>query len=350
MQPKRCGGINRFLKCQASRLTEISLKTNDTMKITAIKYIVFLSFAVCIAACDKVDDLTKIPLESIEDVSINSNEIIVEVERDIQMGDYFDFMEKLVDTLNSTLPYTLTEHLLVHANSHIIDRLAATDYYTTKAKNQFIYDPSKIVILEKGEHIRIPAHREIQELIRNQTNTYIDINIPEYTLQIVQYDREIARFPVRVGQNKVRYWEVTKREEDLRTKHGEGYISWINKNPIYMNPVDAHTYTSTLRDDGQRTLLPQIPFLHPTINGHEYGQAIHPTTNPTTLGKAYSNGCVGVKEADAWRIYYHAPVGTKVKIRYDLIVCDEKGKTSILPDIYEYEIYTGSCATYINVD
>ncbi len=320
------------------------------MKITAIKCIAFLCIALCMAACDKVDDLSKTPLENIENVSVKHNKIVVEVERDIRMKDYFEFMEKLVATLNSALPYELTEHLLVHANPWIIDRLAHTDYYYTKAQNQFIYDPSQIVIFGKGERIRIPAHRETQQLIRDQKNTYIDVNIPEYTLRVIQYENEIASFSVRVGQNNTRYWEVTKREEDLRTKHGEGYINWINKNPTYMNPVDSHTYTSTKRDDGRRTLLPQIPFLHPKINGRSYGQAIHPTTNPETLGKAYSNGCIGVSEADAWRIYYHAPVGTKMKIRYDLIVCDEKGKATTLPDIYEYEVYNGSCELHIEME
>ena len=50
------------------------------------------------------------------------------------------------------------------------------------------------------------------------------------------------------------------------------------------------------------TKLPQIPFIETEINGIRNGQLIHPTTNPETLNKAYSNGCIGTKEADAWVI------------------------------------------------
>ena len=74
------------------------------------------------------------------------------------------------------------------------------------------------------------------------------------------------------------------------------------------------------------------------INGIKNGQLIHPTTNPETLNKAYSNGCIGTKEADAWVIYYYAPIGTKIKIRYDLNDVDSRGKPVILKDIYNHSI------------
>ena len=64
------------------------------------------------------------------------------------------------------------------------------------------------------------------------------------------------------------------------------------------------------------------------------GQLIHPTTNPITLGKAYSNGCIGTNEGDAWVIYYYAPIGTKIKIRYDLDLMDIDDKRQVLKDIY----------------
>ena len=80
--------------------------------------------------------------------------------------------------------------------------------------------------------------------------------------------------------------------------------------------------------------MPQIPFIETEINGLRNGQLIHPTTNPITLNKAYSNGCIGTKEADAWVIYYYAPIGTGITIRYDLNMVDESGKRHILKDIY----------------
>jgi len=81
--------------------------------------------------------------------------------------------------------------------------------------------------------------------------------------------------------------------------------------------------------------LPKIPFLHTIIDGHRWGQLIHPTTNQKTLGKAYSNGCIGTKEGDAWLIYYYAPVGTEINIRYDLVETNSEGDTSIYNDIYK---------------
>jgi L,D-transpeptidase ErfK/SrfK len=61
---------------------------------------------------------------------------------------------------------------------------------------------------------------------------------------------------------------------------------------------------------------------------------IHPTTNPVTLGRAYSNGCIGTAEADAWIIYYHAPPGTPLKIRYDLEVRNVFNELQNLEDTY----------------
>jgi L,D-transpeptidase ErfK/SrfK len=76
--------------------------------------------------------------------------------------------------------------------------------------------------------------------------------------------------------------------------------------------------------------MPLIPWIEPKLGGRRTGQLIHPTSNPKSLGKAYSNGCIGTREADAWRIYYHAPLGTRVVVRYDLRVAD----TIRLKDIY----------------
>ena len=87
-------------------------------------------------------------------------------------------------------------------------------------------------------------------------------------------------------------------------------------------------------DDEHFTKMPIIPWLEPSINNIRYGAMIHPTTNPKTLGKAYSHGCVGLTEADAWKVYYNAPIGTKVIFRYDLQVLNEKGDTILLQDIY----------------
>tara|TARA_R110000868_G_scaffold60723_3_gene185075 strand:+ start:2130 stop:2405 length:276 start_codon:yes stop_codon:yes gene_type:complete len=78
----------------------------------------------------------------------------------------------------------------------------------------------------------------------------------------------------------------------------------------------------------------KIPWIETQINGVRNGQMIHPTTNPETLEKAYSNGCIGTKEADAWILYYYAPLGTKITIRYDLQTYEEGRVVNVLKDIY----------------
>ncbi|MFK7811100.1 MAG: L,D-transpeptidase, partial [Maribacter sp.] len=60
-------------------------------------------------------------------------------------------------------------------------------------------------------------------------------------------------------------------------------------------------------------------------------------TNPETLEKAYSNGCIGTTEADAWIIYYYAPLGTSIEIKYDLNPAKFKNTNTSLKDIYGYE-------------
>ena len=127
---------------------------------------------------------------------------------------------------------------------------------------------------------------------------------------------------------------MSGRVQDLKTKSGEGSIVKHVRNPRYVNPVNNHEYFVTRRDDEKVTKLPQIPFLETELNGLRYGQLIHPTTNPKTLGKAYSNGCIGTKEADAWVIYYYSPIGTKISIRYNLNVLYEDGEKIVLKDIY----------------
>lgn len=63
--------------------------------------------------------------------------------------------------------------------------------------------------------------------------------------------------------------------------------------------------------------------------------------NPRTLGKAVSNGCIGLNGSHAWRVYYYAPIGTQVFIRYNLQVKNAQGDTLTLPDIYARPKKTG---------
>ena len=261
----------------------------------------------------------------------------VRVTRNIRVEDYFGYVDSLVNNYDSLVPYALSEHLLVRNNPWIMDTLANTDYYRMIARDSFVYNQSQLIALPKGSILKIPDSLNACRMLEDFANTEIDVNIPEFKLRIFQDSTLLHTFPIRVGQNRKRYLKFGDRVTDLKTKTGKGTIVDHVKHPEFYNPVDGKQFYVTKRDDGKTTLMPQIPWIETEINSVRNGQMIHPTTNPKTLGKAYSNGCIGTKEADAWVIYYHVPLGTKIKIRYDLETYDEGLVVSVLRDIYSKE-------------
>ena len=261
--------------------------------------------------------------------------IKVKIDRNIIVENYFEYLDSIVERYDSLVSYKLTEHLLVRTNSWIIDTLQNTDYYRKKALDSFVFSQKKMIVLPKGASIVIPDSITAKEMLDSFQKTRIDINIPEFKLRIYEDSLKLYDFPVRVGRNEKKYLKMSDRVEDLKTKTGKGFIINYERKPRYVNPVNNLEYLTTRRDDNKITKLPQIPFIETEINGLRNGQMIHPTTNPITLGKAYSNGCIGTKEADAWVIYYHAPIGTKIRIRYDLEILDKKGGKKYLKNIYK---------------
>lgn len=255
--------------------------------------------------------------------------------REVRIKDYFAFMDQLVARLDSLTPYPLTEHLLVRANPWLIDTLAETDYYRRLERDEFIYDQRQMVVLHPGDTLFVPDTLTAAELQQRIDSTWLDLNIPEFMLRIVEGADTVHTILVRVGQNKKRFQQVLGREDDLRTRPGKGKIVRINRAPtLFVDPHTGRRLKDTRRDDNRRTKMPMIPWIEPEVNGQRLGQLIHPTTNPASLGKASSNGCIGCSEADAWRLYYHAPLGTRISIRYDLEVPLPDGDTLQLQDIY----------------
>lgn len=259
------------------------------------------------------------------------------LERDVKIRDYFAFLDSIIACQDTLLPYLLTEHLLVRANPWIIDSLANTDYYRLMERDSFVYDQEGLIILRRGDTLLLPGPQKARELQSRMNNTIIDVNIPEFRLRIIEYSDTLFTFPVRVGRNQRKYLALAGTTVDLRTMPGFGRIVRISRYPLFLDPSTGRRFTHTRRDDGRTTLMPLIPWIEPEINGHRYGQLIHPTTNPKTLNRPYSNGCIGVGEADAWYIYYYSPIGTRVHIHYNLLVQGEKGDTIELKDIYGWK-------------
>jgi hypothetical protein len=256
------------------------------------------------------------------------------VETDIIVKDYHKWIAETIAGLNENRNYEIDEYILVHANSWIIDSLRNTDYYYLKELGIISKDPTAVTLITAGRQLIVPDSATTTKIKLDLKNTYLDLNIPEFTLRIKQYDSTLFEFPVRVGKNDRRYLAMAKRNINLRTMPGTGTIVRINRNPAFINPRDNKRYKVTRRDDNVVTALPNIPWIEPEINGIRYGHLIHPTTNIETLGKPVSNGCIGLRESDAWTVFFYAPMGTKVVIRYDLEIKDADGNKIKLKNIY----------------
>lgn len=314
------------------------MKLSSIFKLLAIfnlPLMLFMTFKFC---CPKDEEFPSLVADSVVSSKelTNLKEFHIYVDKDITIADYFPYMDSIIKTYDSLTSYTLSEHLLVRSNPWIIDTLKHTDYYRMMALDSFVYDQKKQIALPKDAHIIIPDSIAAIGLQTAISKTWIDINIPEFKLRIYEESTLLYEFLIRVGRDERKYLAMAGTTLDLKTKTGTGTIVNHVKNPDYYNPVNGKRYYVTKRDDQKVTKLPQIPFIETAINGIRNGQLIHPTTNPVTLGKAYSNGCVGVGEGDAWVIYYYAPIGTKVNIRYDLTIIGLDGQPKTLLDIYGY--------------
>jgi hypothetical protein len=302
-------------------------------------YVVVVSFMFSIENCSPRHEQVQQKIDSVSfvlafEVQEKMNRVFfIKIPKDVRMKNYFSFLDSLVARYD-TLSIKLTEYAIVHANPRILDSLRGSDYYVQKKKGFFLYDQAEKIVIGKGDSLHIPDSAAIAFIDRKLKSTIIDLNIPEYTLRLTQLGDTILTCKVRVGQNQDKFLPIVGHVVDLRTPIGEGKIVEIEKIPIYRNPETGEKYEKTKRDDGRTTTMPIIPSLEPSIYKKRFGKVIHATTNPVSLGRASSHGCIGSTEADAWTIYYNSPIGTKVKFRYDLKVCDSHGDTILLKDIY----------------
>ena len=252
----------------------------------------------------------------------------------VMIGQWFKFLDSLAAHYDSLLPYPVTAYQILHANPWVMDTLSHSDYDYQLKRDSVVMDNRKWIVLRPGQRLCIPDSNEAKHLQGHLDSILLDVNIPEFRMRIMKGNDTLYSFPVRVGQVRVRHLDLAGGMTDLRTNIGEGHIVRIETNPYFLNPVDGKHFTTTKRDNGIRTEMPLIPWIEPEINKTRYGDMIHPTTNPITLGKAYSNGCVGTLEEDAWRVWYFAPVGTRVRIRYDLEQVQANGDTIHFKDVY----------------
>ncbi len=307
------------------------MKTNHFKQM---KNILLLIFSLTLVSCLDTNKSNSGEDKSTPDTKVAEIPIEILVTKDVPIHSYFKWMDSIVAQHNETHNYTIDEYIIVHNNKWIIDTLAHTDYYYLMDKGIFNEDSQALLALQKDQVLLIPDSIQAQKIQTQLDNTSLELNIPEFRLRIIQDDKEIYKFPVRVGQVGKRYMAMAKGTVDMRTKPGIGKIVRVNKEPTFANPTNNRKYERTNRDDGKNTALPAIPWLEPEINGNRYGHLIHPTTNLATLEKAYSNGCIGLRESDAWIVYYYAPLETRVVIKYELKGKNDAGEPVEFKNIY----------------
>ncbi|MFZ9982881.1 MAG: L,D-transpeptidase [Cyclobacteriaceae bacterium] len=248
----------------------------------------------------------------------------------IKFSQFFTLIDSIAD---QRLPGNLDltgDMILVAANPWILDTLRNTDYREALKRGRFVDDLLEEVIIPSGSPIRIPDSLESHRIVSELRSTRLVLNIPEFKLRLIRNFDTILVAAVRVGRNESVFLEAVGREVDLRTPVGKGKIHRVWRTPKSVNLHTGEVYKVTRRDDNRITKMPPVPSLEPEINGNRNGKMIHATTNPVTLGKAYSHGCVGVSEADMWTIYFNLPVGSEIEFRYDLI-----GPDTVYRDIYK---------------
>ena len=255
---------------------------------------------------------------------------IVTNQRVIRFNEFFTLIDSIA---NLKLPENLDlsgDMILVAANPWILDTLRNSDYREALKRGRFVDDLLEEVIIPSGSPIRIPDSLESHRIASELRSTRLVLNIPEFKLRLIRNLDTMLVAAVRVGRNESVFLEAVGRDVDLRTPVGKGKIHRVWRTPKSVNLHTGEVYKVTRRDDNRITKMPPVPSLEPEINGHRNGKMIHATTNPVTLGKAYSHGCVGVSEADMWTIYFNLPVGSEIEFRYDLT-----GKDTIYRDIYK---------------
>ena len=113
----------------------------------------------------------------LDHVSITEEELIqyipkiVQVERDIPIKQYFEYIDSIVHQYNTKDSLELSEHVLVRFNPWIIDTLANTDYYKMIERDSFVYNQKEMIVLKKGSEILIPDSLQVKTILNSFRNT-----------------------------------------------------------------------------------------------------------------------------------------------------------------------------------
>jgi len=151
----------------------------------------------------------------------------------------------------------------------------------------------------------------------------IIINIPEYTLQLINDGRPLKIYAIAVGtpyeQTPTGSFKIFYKEENPTWLPGSNFLDKTPVPPGPDNPLGSRWMEFT-----------------PT-----YG--IHGTNKGWDINYPVSGGCIRMQDKDAQELYALVDVGTPVTIIYETMLLIEKRDglyLRILPDIYQRQTNT----------
>jgi L,D-transpeptidase ErfK/SrfK len=151
----------------------------------------------------------------------------------------------------------------------------------------------------------------------------IIVNIPEYTLQLVNEGRLIKTYAVAVGtpfeQTPTGSYKIYYKEKNPTWYPGSNFLNKMPVAPGPDNPLGSRWMEFT----------------------PSYG--IHGTNKSWDINNPVSGGCIRMQDKDAQELYELVPVNTPVTIIYETMLLTEKKDglyLKILPDIYKRQTST----------
>jgi lipoprotein-anchoring transpeptidase ErfK/SrfK len=138
------------------------------------------------------------------------------------------------------------------------------------------------------------AQAEPEPAAAGKTSVRIAVSTERYLLTVFRGDKALGAFPVGLGRND------STPEGDFEIANKIVNPDWFNRGNVVKSGDPSNPLGSRWMGLGDQT------------GATSYG--IHPTTDPDSIGKAESRGCIRMWQRDAEKVFGWCPVGTPVHI------------------------------------
>jgi lipoprotein-anchoring transpeptidase ErfK/SrfK len=193
----------------------------------------------------------------------------------------------------------------------------ANPFYGDATVDSFVRDPALIPPTESpiDYPVEVMDLEKIEPKFRRQIVEYEGLEEPgtivvdpgERLLYLVQADGTAIRFGVGVGRAGFAW-------------HGDAYIGMKRKWPRWLPPEEmivrdlkAAAWANGMPGGPTNPLGARALYLH--NNGQDTLFRIHGTTEPQSIGKAMSSGCIRMLNQDVAELFELVPIKTKVIVR-----------------------------------